>query len=131
MLCCTDDLLATVATVAASRFASGTVMFTFLPPLFLDPAGEATNPLFEFHVLIASNWLGGNKRSDVTFILVFALVSVFRMALLPEPAADLAINLPELVTDGTTMLELPEGIFQLPVSASFLFVKPQAGFSQF
>jgi len=125
VLYCTDDLLATVAAVTMSRFASGTAMFTFLSPLFLDPFGfgEPTDPLFEFHVLVASNWLVGNKRSDVMFVLVFVLVSVFRVTLLPEPAAEFAINLPELATDDTAMLELPEGLLQLPVSASLLFVK--------
>jgi len=56
-------------------------------------------------------------------VLVFATVSVFRMAPLPEPVADLAINLPELVTDDTAMLELPKGLLQLPVGASLLFVE--------
>lgn len=121
MLCCADDLLATVAAVTVSRFASGTAIFTFLRLLFLDPFREATDPLFEFHVLVASNWLVRNKRNDV----------MFRMALLPEPTAEFAINLPEFVTDDTTMLELPEGLLQLPVSTSLFFVKLQAGFLQF
>ena len=103
-------------------------MFTFPLSLFLDPHGQATDPPFEFHMVIASDRFGGYKRSDFIFVLMFVLASVFRMALLPEPAADLAVNLPELVTDDTTMLKLPEGLLQLPVSAGLLFVEPQAGF---
>jgi len=131
MLCRADDFLATVATVTVSRFASGTttraVILVFIPLLFFDPSRETTDPLFELHALTASE---GGKGSDVIFVLVIALVSVFRVALLPEQATDLAVNPPELVTDGTTMLELPEGLLQPPVSVDLLSVKPYTGFLQ-
>jgi hypothetical protein len=125
VLYCADDIL---ATVTVSKFVSGvvvrTVMFTSLLPLFLNPSREAADPRFEIHVLITSNQFGGNEGSGVMFELVFALVSTFWMTLLPEPVADLAISLPELVTDDATMMKLPEGPLQLPVSVNFLFVKP-------
>jgi len=34
------------------------------------------------------------------------------------------VNPPELTMDDTAMLELPEGLLQLPVSVSLLFIKP-------
>ena len=117
MLCCTYNLLATVATVTVPRFVSRTAV---MPTLFLNPSREATDPPFEFHVLVYSDRPGGRKGNDV----VSVLVSVFRMTLLPEPAAYLAIDFTELVTDDTTVPELPEGLLQPPVSAKFLFVEP-------
>jgi len=135
MLCCTNDLLATVGMMAESGFVSRvvvrTMMFTRLLSLFLNPSGEATDPGFEFHVLIASNQIVGNVRDDVMLVPVSVLVSMFFMAVLSEPTADLAIRLAEFMADSTTVPVLPEGLLQLPVSTNFLYVKPQTGFSQF
>lgn len=106
-------------------------MSTCLLSLFLEPCREATDPGIELHVLITSNQLGGDERGDVMLVFVFVLVSVFFMTLLSEPTTDLAVGFAELMADGATMPELPEGLLQLQVSMSFLFVKPYAGFSQF
>ena len=64
-------------------------------------------------------------------VLVSVFVSMFFMTLLSEPTPDLAVRLAELMADGTTVPELPEGLLQLPISVNFLFVKSQTGFSQF
>lgn len=133
-LCCANDL-ATVGMMAESGFVSRvvvrTVMFTCLLSLFLDPSGEATDPRFEFHVFIASNQIVGNVRSDIILVPVSVLVSMFFMAVLSEPMADLAVRLAEFMADGTTVPVLPEGLLQLPMSAILLYVKPRTGFSQF
>jgi hypothetical protein len=107
--------------------AVGAMMFTCQPPLFLGPFRKATDPRFDFHVLISSNPFRKDERGSV----IFVLVSVFFMTLLSEPTADLAVSPPELAIDDTAILELPEGLLQSPVSVSFLFVKPQASLSQF
>ena len=126
MLCCVNDLLESVATATGSRLAPGmavrTVVFTCLLRPFLGPSREATNPRFDFHLFIVLNLFRKNERGDV----VFVLVSVLSMTLLPKPAADLTIDPPKPVTDGTTMLEFPEGFLQLPVGVNFLSIKPRA-----
>ena len=124
---CADDLLVTAVTVTESQLTSGvavrSVVFASPPLLLLDPSREATDPRFEFHVPIASNQVGGNEGGDVMFVSTPMPVSVFRMTPLPEPVADLAISLMELVTDGATMVEFPQGLPQLPVSVNFLLVE--------
>lgn len=121
MLC---SLLEIVTTATKSQFASGvavrTMKFTCLPHLLFDPSREATDPRFEFHVLVVSNKVQRNGRDEVMFVLV----SIMFVTLLSEPTTNLAINLSELVTDDATTPEPPEGLLQLPVSANFLFVKP-------
>jgi len=106
-------------------------MFTHLLSLFLDPPREAADPGFEFHVLIASDQTVGNAGGDFRLVLVSVLVSMFFMALLSEPTADLAIRLAEFMANGTPVPIPPEGYLQLPVCANFLSVEPQTGFLQY
>ena len=110
MVYCADDLLAIVVAATESQFPSKvavrTVMFTCPLPLFPDPSGEAADPRFEFHVLIASHQFGGNERGDA----MLALVSVLFMTLLPKPPADFTISLPEFVKDGTAVPVLPQDL---------------------